>query len=214
MKKVNGYPPKILVTDAGRSSAVAIMRSLGRKGYRVIAADSDPNSIGFRSRYVFSKVIYPEPRSAPEQFSVYLLKVAQAQGVDLIIPVTDQSIQPIAKARIHFENITRIAIPSNHLLEVVTDKIKTLKLAERIGVPVPKTFIVNNASEALKKSKELGWPVVLKPQFSLRLREGNVINSYSVRYATTATELGKKMKIYEGRCSILLQNYCEGIGYG
>ena len=43
--------PTILVTDTGRGSAISIIRSLGRKGWRVIAADSDPRSLGFQSRY-------------------------------------------------------------------------------------------------------------------------------------------------------------------
>ena len=43
--------PTILVTDASRSSAVAIVRSLGRRGWRVIAADSDPASPGLWSRF-------------------------------------------------------------------------------------------------------------------------------------------------------------------
>ena len=44
--------PTVLVTDAARGSAVAIIRSLGRAGWRVIAGDTDPASPGFRSRHV------------------------------------------------------------------------------------------------------------------------------------------------------------------
>ena len=42
----------VLVTDAGQGNALAIIRSLGRSGWRVIAADTTPRSLGFRSRYV------------------------------------------------------------------------------------------------------------------------------------------------------------------
>jgi len=37
---------RVLVTDAGRGSAIAIIRSLGRSGLEVIAADADPRSPG------------------------------------------------------------------------------------------------------------------------------------------------------------------------
>ena len=52
---------RVLVTDSGRGSAMAIIRSLGRRGLRVIAADSSPRSAGFRSRYVSDTVVYPRP---------------------------------------------------------------------------------------------------------------------------------------------------------
>ena len=42
--------PVILVTDAGKT--IAVIRSLARAGYSVVAADSEPSSLGFRSRYV------------------------------------------------------------------------------------------------------------------------------------------------------------------
>ena len=40
----------VLVTDAGRGSAISIIRSLGRRGMSVVAADADPSSAGFSSR--------------------------------------------------------------------------------------------------------------------------------------------------------------------
>ena len=51
----------VLVTDAGRGSALAIIRSLGRRGYRVIAADCERESGGFRSRYAAETLLYPDP---------------------------------------------------------------------------------------------------------------------------------------------------------
>ena len=44
------YQGTVLVTDAGRGSAISIIRALGRSKWRVIAADSDVKSLGFRSR--------------------------------------------------------------------------------------------------------------------------------------------------------------------
>src|SRR5713101_4471249 len=84
MAKGNGGAPTVLVTDAGRGSAVAIIRSLGRQGYRVIAADANPRSIGFRSRYVSRAVVYPPPAASPDALCARLLDVAKAESVDLI----------------------------------------------------------------------------------------------------------------------------------
>ena len=81
--------PTVLVTDAGRGSAIAIIRSLGRKGWRVIAADFDPRSLGFRSRYTSRGLVYPAPEASPEACISTLLKAVHDWKVDLLIPVTE-----------------------------------------------------------------------------------------------------------------------------
>ena len=135
----NGTPGRgtVLVTDADRGSAVAIIRSLGRKGWRVIAADSDRRSLGFHSRYAAGRLIYPSPRSEPAALVERLLAAVEELDVDLLIPVTDEIIQPLAHARDRFEGLCRLAIAEAQALETVTDKAKTLALARSLGVPVP-----------------------------------------------------------------------------
>ena len=214
MVKVNSSRPMVLVTDAGRSSAIAVIRSLGRKGYRLVAADSNPKSLGFYSRYVKEKLVYPAPENAPREFCDFLLNAVKTRGIDLVIPATDLTIQPLARARAAFQGITRLAIPENAPLEVVTDKMKTVELAKRLGVPVPTTFLVNTAREALEKAEALGWPIVLKPQASKQLRQGKTIESFQVTYAASREELHAAMRTFEGRCAVLLQSYCEGTGLG
>ena len=214
MSYLNGKSPTVLVTDAGRGSAITVIRSLGRKNYRVIAADSDPKSIGFRSRYAHEQLIYPAPEAKPQEFCNCLLETVKTKGVDLIIPVTDLAGQPLARNRDAFTKITRLALPDDVMLQVVTDKDKTWQLAKQLGVPVPETYVVETVKEALEASKHLGWPLVIKPQSSRKLREGNRIDSFKVTYAADADDLQKQMQELEGRCSVLLQQYCTGIGLG
>ncbi len=210
----NGHLPKILVTDAGRGSAVAIIRSLGRKGYRVVAADANPKSLGFRSRYAHESLVYPAPETHPDEFCDAMLRAVKTLGVDLIIPVTDLTQQPLAHARAEFAGKCRLAIANPEALAVVTDKDKTVELAQQLGVPVPKTFTVYTAAEAQAVAAELGWPVVLKPQISRLLREGEGIEKYKVTYAGNSDELAKTMSELEGRCAVLLQRYLPGEGHG
>ena len=61
MRKPSQDAPSVLVTDAARGSALAIIRSLGRAGYRVVAADASPRALGFRSRFAHARVVTPPP---------------------------------------------------------------------------------------------------------------------------------------------------------
>jgi predicted ATP-grasp superfamily ATP-dependent carboligase len=213
MSAVNGTPT-ILVTDAGRGSAIAIIRSLGRRGWRVIAADSDPRSPGFRSRYAAERLCYPPPETAPRDLVATLLRVARDRQVDLIIPVTDAVILPLSESRAEFEAVCAVAMPDAAALEVVTNKLKTLELAERLGVPTPRTALVNTVQEAAERGPALGWPVVLKPQNSRLYREHAAIEAFTVCYAENPQRLAEQMARFEGRCAVLLQEYYRGSGQG
>lgn len=210
-----GNVPKVLVTDADRGSAVAIIRSLGRKGLRVVAADSNPRSIGFRSRYASERLVYPRPEASPRQLVEVLLRTVIEGGVDLVIPVTDEVIQPLAHSRERFEQVCRLAIADNAALKQVTDKHRTLALAERLGIPVPATRVVGTVEEAREAAPTLGWPVVLKPAVSrCYCPERDSIENFSVSYAEDIDSLTERMRPFSGRHRVLLQEYCPGQGVG
>jgi predicted ATP-grasp superfamily ATP-dependent carboligase len=205
---------RILVTDVGRGSAISIIRALGRNGCSVIASDSNTRSLGFRSRYATDVLVYPDPKQEPERFRDTLLQIVRQDRVDLVIPVTDFAMQPLARARDTFEPYTRLAIPSNQALAVSSDKQQTVQLARELGVPVPETRLAHDAQEALAVAPVLGWPVVLKPQSSYQYCNGGGTASFGVTYAASAADLEAKMARFEGRCAVLLQSYRRGVGIG
>ena len=208
------YKGTVFVTDADRGSAVSIIRSLGRQGWRVMAADSNASSLGFKSRYTAERVLYPDPEIQPGPFVDVVLDAAQAQHIDLIIPVTDATILPLSAARARFNDLCPIAMPSVAELETVNNKRKTFDLARELGVPVPRTDPVHTLDEARRIAPELSWPVVLKPQSSSLYQDQQSIESFQVSYANDVEDLAVRVGEFEGRCAVLLQEYCRGTGYG
>ena len=128
--------------------------------------------------------------------------------------MTDATILPLSEARKRFDGICQLCIPEPAALELVTNKQKTMELASRLGVPIPETRVVNTSVEALKEAQGLGWPVVLKPIASRKLREQKSIESFTVSYAGNPEQLFKQMQFFEGRCPVLLQEYYPGTGCG
>ena len=205
--------PTVLVTDAGRGSAIAVIRSLGRQGLHVIAADHDRRSAGFRSRYAAERLVYPDPATDPAAVVELLHRQAGARHVELIVPVTDELLLPLAAARARFEGVSALAIPDDDALSLVTNKWATIELAQRLGVPVPRTVLVQSADEALAAAGDLGWPLVLKPAASRVLR-GTGIERFEVSYADGPAALTAGMLPFAGRCPVLLQEYHAGDAYG
>ncbi len=204
---------RVLVTDAGRGSAIAVMRSLGRHGLHVVAADHDPRSPAFRSRYATRRLLYPDPLTAPGEVVDLLHAEAAAGRVDLIVPVSDEVLLPLARQRRRFAGLCALAIPDDKALAQVVDKAATLELARRVNVPVPRTVVVHDASEALAAAPQLGWPVVLKPAVSRVLRD-DAVDRFQVAYADGPAALAKAIAPLEGRSRVLLQEHLPGEGHG
>lgn len=207
--------PTVLITDAGRGSAVALIRGLGRKGWRVIAADAQLDSPGFYSRYTAETAVYPSPKTEPDAFIETLYNLVCHHHVDLLIPVTDEIIHPLSGVRPRFEAICQLAMAEPEALSLVINKEKTFALADRVGVPLPKTCLVQTVAEAEAAAESFGWPIVLKPKSSRQYdkAEGEIHN-WSVSYAHDLSSLRQQMQQYEGRCDVLMQAYCAGSGQG
>jgi len=207
----------VLVTDAGRGSAIAFIRSLGKRGWRVTAADFRRGSAGFRSRYTTDRLVYPEPTRRPDAVVDAIRTAVVRDGIDLVVPITDEVGLPLADARASFDGLTTLALPEPDALAKTHDKAATLALAERLGVPVPPTRLVTASGgstdgEAIDAATELGYPVVVKPIVSRELRSDGTIGSYTVAYACDADELRGRLRGIEG--TVLLQRWLPGTGLG
>jgi predicted ATP-grasp superfamily ATP-dependent carboligase len=206
-------PARVLITDAGRGSAIAIIRSLGRRGVHVVAADHDPRSPGFRSRFAAGRVRYPDPARSPAAAVDALCRAAVAESIDLIVPVSDEVVLPLAAARERFDGVCALAIPSPAALASVTDKHATLELARRLGIPAPRSVLVRSAAEALAAAPALGWPVVVKPVASRR-HAGGAVRRFTVGYADGPAALAREAAATTAQEPALLQEYRAGEGHG
>jgi predicted ATP-grasp superfamily ATP-dependent carboligase len=160
------------------------------------------------------RLVYPTPAASPRQFIEAVAEAVERYHVDLIIPVTDSAILPLSEARETFEGKCQLALPQADALEATTNKLKTVQLARRLGVPVPATKLVHTAKEAERQADTFDWPVVLKPMMSRVYRDREAIESFTVGYADTPARLVQMVRALEGRCGVLLQQYVAGRGVG
>jgi predicted ATP-grasp superfamily ATP-dependent carboligase len=208
------HAPRILVTDAGRGSAISIIRSLGQRGMHVIAADSRRLSPGFYSRYTSAHRRYADPVVNADASVTELAKIAREDDVDLIIPVTDEVLLPLSRHRDEFEGVSVLALPEPTALETASDKMKTAELARELSVPTPRSVLVSTVDDALRHAVDFEWPVVIKPQASRVIKAGGAIEAFGVAYAESEAVLEQLMRRFEGRSSVVLQEYCAGEGHG
>ncbi len=209
-----GDPPHALITDASRGSAIAFIRSLGRLGWRVTAADWDPASPGFRSRFATDRLLYPRPTARPDDVVEAIRARVESAGIDLVVPITDELGLPIAEARHRFAGLTTLAVPDPGGLAATHDKSATIALAERLGVPLPPTRMVTAGDDVDSAAADLGYPVVVKPVASRQVLPDRTIRSNVVGYAVDHSELRGRLAAIASGTPVLLQRWTPGEGVG
>jgi predicted ATP-grasp superfamily ATP-dependent carboligase len=202
----------ILVTDARLGSAVAVIRSLGARGHRVVAVDSPAMSAGLRSRHAWRAHRVPEPAANPRAFADRIAALVARYGVSLVVPVTDESAMALASlgARIG----APLATASDAALEVTRDKLATVRLASELDIAVPETIHVQRREDAMAAASFLGWPLVVKPRRSRVTGPDGRTRSMNVTYANAPDELSRAIDESLPLTDVLLQRYHAGTGIG
>lgn len=174
---------KVLVTDAQMRSSLAVIRSLGKKGLKVTAAEETRFTTGFFSKYCDDKLVYPNPKKEEEKFMETILGCVKNGDYDVLFPVADNCLKAIIKNREQLEKYIKIALPANETFMKGYDKGNTLKIAGENGIPFPETYF--NLEELYENQEKLNYPLVVKPRISSGSRGlkicysfGGVISTY------------------------------------
>jgi predicted ATP-grasp superfamily ATP-dependent carboligase len=167
---------KVLVLDANQRSALAVIRSLGRRGIPIIAADQETRSLGGASRYAVASVQYPDPARSPRGFLDAIAALVRDHGIDIVVPATDLTTMLLVEQPEYVQQ-SRLAAPPAATYETLTDKRRLVELAGRLGVAAPETRVARSAAEIEAAAPALGYPLVLKPARSRYLKAGQVIST-------------------------------------
>ncbi|MFX0134630.1 MAG: ATP-grasp domain-containing protein [Candidatus Hodarchaeota archaeon] len=156
----------VFVTSANFRQALAVVRSLGKKNINVIAGEQTHFATAFFSKYCKGKVVYPSPNKQKEAFLEFIIEHIRKKNYDAIFPIEGNITLLVAKYKNEFSKYTRVPIADFQILSKTNNKLQVLKMAMKCGIPVPKTYFVNNIVKLSKLCKELTFPVVIKPQAS------------------------------------------------
>ena len=90
----------VLVTDGTERAALAVTRSLGQQGVRVVVGAETARSLAGASRYCTRTWQYPSPLSDSSRFVSSLVDAVDLLGITAIMAVTDSTTQEIGRAHV------------------------------------------------------------------------------------------------------------------
>jgi len=204
----------VLVTDGDSRAALAITRSLGRKGHRMVVGEKTCPSLASVSRYCMEGWIYPDPLKRPDDFLDDLLRTVIEKAIDVLLPVTEITTGLVTENARRFSAYCRLPFPDSDAFRRASNKLEVLRLAENLGVPVPSTRVLQEKGVDYGNITGISYPVVVKPHRS-RIRTENGWRATSVSYASDPGELAALLR-EKGTWEfpVLLQERISGPGIG
>jgi predicted ATP-grasp superfamily ATP-dependent carboligase len=204
----------MFVTDGEQRPTLAVVRALGRARIPVIVGTEHPPCLAGVSRYCIRTVRYPSPLTEPETFRVFLEQEMRSGRYRVLLPMTDVTIQLLAPRNESTSLPVCLPIPCNRKIQLVQDKQQLLKLAERLGIPFPKTYVLGEQESMEDFSQRVSYPAVIKPRFS-RFLQNRQWQLGHVQYARDQSDLIQKYRQSDALIPRpLVQEKIEGEGRG
>ena len=196
----------VLVTDGRSRASLAIVRSLGKRGIRVISGEAFICT-SFYSKYA-TRLFYPDPDKYPNLFMQKILEVVKENEIDVVIPVRDGATLLLSKYKKELSRFTRTPLADYDTLMKGRDKAQTLKIAMDNNIPCPQTYFIDGDDNLRKIMNKLKFPVVIKPHRSS--------GSRGIKYVHSSKELLQAYsKVQNQYGEAMVQEYIpQGGAYG
>ena len=206
--------PAVLVTDGHLRPALAVVRSLGKAGYRVFVCSTRARSLAGASRYAAAEALAADPMTQPGAFVSDVAALIAQWDIRILVPLSEEALLALMPAR---EQLGDVCLPFAPLeiFKRASDKDAVTALAGRLGIPVPEQIVITSAASARDTDfTALAYPLVLKPARSVA-GEGAERAKFGVTYVHDRSELERTLAALPSAAfPILAQRRIVGPGTG
>ena len=189
----------VVVTDGEERSALAVVRSLGRAGYRVHVAARRAGALAATSKWAAGVVVTPDPLREAGAFADAVVEYVRREAIDFVVPVTDASMLAMLPAR---DRLGFSSIPFGTLESFVAlaDKAGLRERAARLGIAFPRQVELDWSDREQSLAGAVRLPAVIKPARSVAVPSAQsddavtpattpVTAKFGIRHAATMDEL-------------------------
>ncbi|MGB7593989.1 MAG: carboxylate--amine ligase [Erysipelotrichaceae bacterium] len=200
---------KAVVLGANYYIGLSVARCLGKEGISVALVDyKREGSYAFDSKYCAEILIAPHYKKEEQAYLDFLVDYAKKQDAKpVLFPCADPYVEFIDR---HFNELKEVYLFSQeteHLNVDAMDKAKLSEMAMKHGVKIPVSISIDEP-DLLKKVKEIGYPVVLKPTDS-----SSFVSIFRIKMFKVETEADLIAKIdltRKSKCNVFVQQIIPG----
>ena len=176
----------LLVTNTRNAQAYAIIRALRPHAEKIVATMEGENRLAARfshaanSRLVDKRCYTPSPAKdwrsgriqkenteSEEAYIQSVLSICEREKIDTIFPSFDPHVYVFSKNIARFEKMgILVPVPDYEIVITPLDKYRTIRAAEEVGFPCPRTYLPENEDDLPYIAAQLGFPLMIKPRCS------------------------------------------------
>ena len=175
-----------LVLDAALRQSLVTVRSLGRRGLGVAAAETHDHAPAFASRWCQRGFVFPATEGT-DAYQGILEHWLERTGARVLIASNDATVALLRRHRARLEPRVSVALAPESAMAIAISKEQTLGVARRLGLPVPREVVVRDPGDVTAALNDIGLPAVIKPSESW-LWDGREGARLGARLAVTPAE--------------------------
>ena len=204
---------KVLLLDAYSTRTLACVRSWGRKDIPFAVGGETRWDMSLLSRYSKETFVYTSPKRDLSKFIRELNHYCEEFGADCIFPTSEAAIMACSRYRNELQYVP--IIPRELEIQAAFNKAHTLKLAQSLGIPIPKTVFVTDSHLHEFDAIALNFPVAIKSDSSEVLTDNRSQTSSktAVVFNKSGLEDECRSRLAMGQC-VLVQEFIDGYGLG
>ena len=158
--------------------------ALKEEGYEVVLANSNPATI--MTDHAIADKVYMEPLTLE-----YMARICRYERPDALLPGIGGQTGLNLSLQLHDKGVLKeceieLLGTDAESIRMAEDREQFKELCERLGEPVVPSAIAESIEEGLRAAEEIGYPVILRPAFTLGGTGGG--------FASDPEEMREKMK--------------------
>jgi predicted ATP-grasp superfamily ATP-dependent carboligase len=136
----------ILLTGGRAPAALELARIFHAAGHQVFLAESVSSSLTANSCSVAASFLVPPPRQQPKDFIRALIKIICQNKIDLLTPTCEEAFH-VARGHAELSECCTVFVEPLVRLRPLHNKWMFIQLAAELGLPVPKTSLIERADD-------------------------------------------------------------------
>lgn len=153
----------VVVMKTEHYGGLGIMRSLGRLGVRMFGIDKSEFSPALRSRYCYQSFVWDLEQHTAEESLNFLRSVVYRTGpFPLLIPTSDETMMFVAHHAQTLKQWFKFTELPIELILSLYDKKEMFALAQKYGIPVPRTVFPSSLDDITEFARHAHYPLLVK----------------------------------------------------
>jgi len=187
---------------------LGVIRALGKMKVPIVAVYYDRRDMGYGSKYVQENIFAPHPEYNRLDFIECLMDIAVRFPGSFMLPVSDESLVAVSTFKKQLDKHFVVGCTEWPITKQFIEKEKTYRLAEKLGIPTPKTLTPKTIKQAIEFGISIGFPCLVKPSQS-HLYFASLRKKMTMVYDAEQLEVAIK-EAFEAKLDVFIQEYIPG----